>query len=348
MELLGLLAICIAVASSPPVSAGPVSPVGETRIAKWKDNRKAVFLLMFDDGWPSHWQVAVPELARRGMVGTFYIVPRKAEYRKFEKEWRKAVEQGMTIASHTATHDGFQGAEDAEMEVGEGTRYILDFVKGKNPRLISFGLPGVKDYNFGEGGSLQALLTKNHLIDRGEFKDHGAVYHLKTTAEMLALADKAIASGGLEYLVIHGVERIDPDWGFQDMWPLKQEIFLPLLDALKVRKDRGDLWITDHISAHQYETERQSAAVRVVGVEPGAIRLECFSSADPQFYDQPLTLRTAVPPSWQRCRIEQGTQQREATADGGVVQYEALPNGGVITLKPLPGAPIAAQSPPAR
>ncbi|WP_157447435.1 hypothetical protein [Chthoniobacter flavus] len=62
-------------------------------------------------------------------------------------------------------------------------------------------------------------------MDRGDFKGHGAVYHLKTTAEMIALADKAIATGGLEYLVIHGVERITPNWGYQDMWALKQDIF---------------------------------------------------------------------------------------------------------------------------
>ena len=319
----------------PPVHAAPAPAPGETHVAKWKGNKKAAFLLMFDDGWPSHWQVAVPELVKRGMVATFYVVPKKGEYVKFEKEWKKAVEQGMTLGNHTMTHDGFQGAEDAEMEVGGCTRYLLDFVPGKNPRLISFGLPGVKDYNFGEGNSLKALLTKYHLVDRGDFKGHGAVYHWKTTEEMIALADKAIAAGGLEYLVVHGVERITPDWGFQDLWPLKQDIFLPLLDMLKERMDRGDLWITDHVSAHQYETERQGAKVRVVATDPRGIRLECSSDADPQFYDLPLTLQTSVPPAWQQCCVAQGAQQIEVKAANGVVQFEALPNGGVITLQPI-------------
>ena len=220
------------------------------------------------------------------------------------------------------------------MEVGGCTSYLLDFVPGKNPRLISFGLPGVMDYKFGEGG-LKALLTKNHLVDRGDFKGHGAVYHWKTKEEMLALADKAIAAGGLEFLVVHGVERITPNWGFQDMWPLKQDIFLPLLDALKERMDRGDLWITDHISAHQYETERQSAKVRVVAADMRVIRLECTSEADPKFYDLPLTLQTAVPQTWQRCRVTQGAQQKDVKAANGVVQFEALPNGGVITLQAI-------------
>ena len=105
------------------------------------------------------------------------------------------------------------------MEVGGCTRYLLDFVPGKNPRLISFALPGVTDYNFGEGKSLKDYLTRYHLVDRGDFKGHGAVYHWKTTEEMIALADKAIAAGGMEFLVVHGVERITPNWGFQDMRP---------------------------------------------------------------------------------------------------------------------------------
>ena len=40
-------------------------PVGATRVARWQDDRTAAFLLMFDDGWPSHWQVAVPVLGGR-------------------------------------------------------------------------------------------------------------------------------------------------------------------------------------------------------------------------------------------------------------------------------------------
>ncbi len=334
-SIVSFLTLACLVQISPRAYGAPATPAGETHVAKWKGNKKAAFLLMFDDGWPSHWQVAVPELVKRGMVATFYIVPKKGEYSKFEKEWKKVVEQGMALGNHTMTHDGFQGPEDAETEVGGCTRYLLDFVPGKNPRLISFGLPGVKDYNFGEGNSLKALLTKYHLVDRGDFKGHGAVYHWKTTEEMLALADKAIAAGGLEFLVVHGVERITPNWGFQDMWPLKQDILLPLLDALKERMDRGDLWITDHISAHQYETERQTAKVRVVSADARVIRVECSSDADPQFYDQPLTLQTAVPPTWQRCRVGQGAQQKEVKTANGVVQFEALPNKGVITLQAM-------------
>jgi hypothetical protein len=52
---------------------------------------------------------------------------------------------------------------------------------------------------------------------------------------------------------------------------LKQDIFLPLLDALKERQDRGELWITDHISCHKYEKERDGGTVKVLTSMPEKI-----------------------------------------------------------------------------
>ncbi len=290
---------------------------------------------MFDDGWPSHWQVALPELKKRGMIGTFYIVPKKGEYTKFEKTWlTDMLAAGMVLANHTSTHNGFQGKADTEMEINDCTQYLLKNVPGKNPRLISFGLPGVKDYDYG-GLDFKALLAQNNLIDRPPFTGHGATYHIKTLEEYLALADKAIASGGMEYVVYHGLERIEPKWGYQDMWAVPQTVFLPFLDGLQERRDRGDLWITDHISWHQYKTERESAKVTVLENTATQIRLEFKSDADPQFYDLPLTLVTQVPPAWAKVRISQGEKQSEAVAQNGQLQFEAVPNGGIITLAPI-------------
>src|SRR5688572_10289204 len=199
-------------------SAETKPAVGETRIARWKDDSKGVFMLMFDDSWPSHWQVAVPELAKRGMIATFYVCPGKGEHQKFAEEWeQKLWKLGMVYGNHTMTHKGVKSLEDAEFEIGECARVIRKIVPGKQERLISYGQPGVgpDDWKI-TGDELSELSKKHHLISRPPFTGHGAVYHKKTLEEMLALADKVIQSAGLEYLVIHGVERITPNWGYQD------------------------------------------------------------------------------------------------------------------------------------
>src|SRR5690606_36114187 len=97
--------------------------VGDTRVATWKDDRTAAFLLMFDDGWPSHWQVAIPEMAKRGLIGTFYINPAKTEFIKFQAQWDKLMpETGMIYGNHTMTHHGVRDIEHARWEIGECAR----------------------------------------------------------------------------------------------------------------------------------------------------------------------------------------------------------------------------------
>ena len=151
---------------------------------------------------------------------------------------------------------------------------------------------------------------------------------------MLALADKTVTNGSMEYLVIHGVERIKPNWSYQDFWALKQAVFLPLLYGLKERRDCGALWVADHIAVHQYEREHAAATVQVQAATAQQISVTLRGQTDPQFYDQPLTLVTSVPAAWQKCRVTQGTNQFHCAAAGGSVKYPALPNGQTLTLAP--------------
>ncbi|HTN76075.1 MAG TPA: polysaccharide deacetylase family protein [Pirellulaceae bacterium] len=307
----------------------------QVRVARWKDDKAAAFLLMFDDSWPSHWQVVAPELVKRKMTATFYICPGKGEYQKFAKEWEETLwRQGLVYGDHTMTHKGVTDLANAEWEIGECAQYIRKTTQSKADRLVSYGQPGVgpKDWNI-TGEQLDELLKKHRLISRPTFVDHGAVYHLKTAKEMLALADKAIAGHGMEYVVFHGVERITPDWGYQDMWPLQQEIFLAVLDGLQERRDKGQLWITDHISMHQYETERDRAKVRVVESNGSRLRLELTSKADPRYYDAPLTLVARLPADWKMARVTQGEKQTMVASESGVIRFDALPGDQPITLE---------------
>ncbi|WP_425614379.1 polysaccharide deacetylase family protein [Anatilimnocola sp. NA78] len=335
----GMFAIALASLSAwghmSTVQAEEESKLGATRVARWKDDRTAAFLLMFDDSWPSHWQVAVPEMAKRGLIGTFYICPGKGEYEKFTQVWEEKVwKQGMVYGNHTMTHKGVKDYTTADYEIGECARIIRKISPGKADRLVSYAQPGVQasDWNLSAEG-LTELLKKHHLIDRPPFTDHGAVYHLKTAPDMLALADKAIANQGMEYVIIHGVERIKPDWGYQDFWPLKQEVFFQLLDGLQQRSDNGSLWITDHISQHQYEVERTSAAVKVLAASERLIRLELTTEADPRYYDLPLTLITQVPPTWKHAVVTQGDKSIEVAVERGKLRFDAVPGGGVIQVR---------------
>lgn len=320
-----------AVASTAAVAVS----AGATRIARWKDDRTAAFLLMFDDSYPSHWQVAAPELARRDMIATFYINPGKGEYQQSAARWENDLwRQGMVYANHTMTHQGFTDLEGAEREIGDCADIIRRIVPGPERRLLSFGKPGLPPGRWNiSAEEFAALLRRHDLIDRPTFDKHGAVYHLQTAEQMLALADRAIAAKGMEYLIVHGVERIGPNVKWQDFWALKQDVFLPLLDGLQQRQVQHRLWITDHISQHQYETERNSAELSVRSADDGALHIELTCRADPLLYRLPLTLLTQIPRDWQAARVTQDGRDLPVTVADGVIRYDAIPGGGTIVVR---------------
>ncbi len=220
--------------------------------AKWPGGKKAAFALMFDDSVPSHVQTVIPELQKRGMSGTFYVNPGKNEWQNFKTSWESEIPSipGMVYANHTLTHRGCQNFAEAEAEIAGCNAVIERVPPSETPRLRSFRRPGgpLERWNISED-ELQTLLTKYHLIERAPFAGHGAMDSFHTAEAMLGLVDRAIKTGTFEYLVFHGVGA---DW-----LRTPRETFISLLDGLEER--RRDVWITDHISAFEYETARKNA-----------------------------------------------------------------------------------------
>jgi hypothetical protein len=297
---------------------------GTTRVATWKDDKKASFLLMFDDSIPTDIHIVIPELQKRGMIGTFYVNPASGQWKAFPEDWEKKIPAtGMVYGDHTMTHKGYQDLQGAENEIGKCCDIILKLQSGRDPHLLSYGIPGgcplkITPEEYSE------LLVKYHLIERPPFSGHAATINLKDAASILNLADDAIAKGGVNYVVFHGVGG---DW---IVFPADE--FIKVLDGLAARKDQ--LWITDHISEHKYATERYTAKTEVTQASDQQIQLTLKCSADPALYDFPLTLVTRVPAAWQGCEVTQGKNKSTVVAQNGEVRYDALPGSDSISLTP--------------
>src|SRR5690606_1923741 len=96
-----LFASILATSLSPSLHAA----TGDSQVARWKDNRTACFLLMFDDSMPSAFQVAIPELVKRNMIATFYVNPGKYEWTSNAAQWETVIPQkGMVYGNHTWDH----------------------------------------------------------------------------------------------------------------------------------------------------------------------------------------------------------------------------------------------------
>src|SRR5208282_4951521 len=62
---------------------------------------KAAFSLTYDDGDPIHLDVAVPEMAKRNLRGTFFLIAGKLDR---VEDWKKILASGQEIGNHTVTH----------------------------------------------------------------------------------------------------------------------------------------------------------------------------------------------------------------------------------------------------
>lgn len=299
---------------------------GATRIAKWKDDKACAFILMFDDSITSHVKNVIPELTKRGFTGTFYVNPGAGHYLGSKQVWEKEIPAaGFELANHTLTHKGGKTAADIAHEISACNKAIHATTPNLPwPRLVSYGQPGgIPKENWPvTKEELKVLLTQNHLVDRPDFGARGAAITLKTGPQMLAHVDKAVTDGSMECIIFHGVGG---DWIASPM-----PVFLELLDGLVQRKDK--VWITNHILAHQYATERDASTVKIITKDATKISLSLTCAADAKFYDQLLTLVIAVPADWTNCSIDQGKRHVEATAKNGTVSYDALPGAELIVI----------------
>lgn len=299
---------------------------GATRIAKWKDDKACAFILMFDDSITSHVKNVIPELTKRGFTGTFYVNPGAGHYLGSKQVWEKEIPAaGFELANHTLTHKGGKTAADIAHEISACNEAIHATTPNLPwPRLVSYGQPGgIPKENWPvTKEELKVLLTQNHLVDRPDFGARGAAITLKTGPQMLAHVDKAVTDGSMECIIFHGVGG---DWIATPM-----PVFLELLDGLVQRKDK--VWITNHIPAHQYATERDASTVKIITKDATKISLSLTCAADAKFYDQPLTLVTTVPADWTTCSIDQGKRHIEASVKNGTVSYDALPGSELIVI----------------
>ncbi len=304
------------------------SPIGTTQIARWKNNKASAFCLMFDDSIPSDVANVVPELKKRDMVGTFYVNPGGFGWGKNRAAWEKELPRipQVVYANHTMTHKGAQSKEQLADELKKCNDVLYKIVPGRTPRLISYGRPGVKaeDWTVSDADEKQ-LLAQNHLIDRPPFGDHGAMIAMTTAEQMAKRVDDAIAARRMDFIVFHGVGG---DW---IVTPLP--VFARFMELLDSKRD--NLWLTDPISVHKYETERDAAKITLVSATPKQIQLRVQTKTDPTLYDAPLTLVCCVPDAWAACEITGANKQvTRATPQNGVLQFDAVPSEAVITLRP--------------
>lgn len=300
--------------------------MSDAEILRWKDGKKAVFMLEFDDSCVTHVKNAVPELKKRSMVGTFYVNPGTGHFKSQQNAWEKEIPAaGMEYGNHTFSHNGAPNIEEIDRDIALCNNEIDKCFPGRRtPRLISFGRPGGVPWNITPEENRQ-VLEKYNLVERPPFQ--GYPFHASTRDDVLKLVDNAIANGEMGHCDFHG---IGGDWLDTPI-----DIFIALLDKLDATKDQ--LWIADPVSYHKYLAEREGAELKIIHGDEKQIRLRLTCRTDSGLYDMPLTLYAKVPSIWKKCSVEQGKTRTDVKSEYGAIRCYVKPVTSEIMIKPAIG-----------
>lgn len=337
----------------------------------FKGGRRAAFSMQFDDSMETQAGFAIPEMNKRGLVGTFFINPGVDRHRKHKDVWEQVCPKfGHELANHTMHHRGVKDYEHAEYEISECSRYIWKLYPNKSKLLPCLGGGGTT-WNVTMEQALE-LMDKYSLFAAVEFD-------MAEAAALLESADLGALQRGRELLpaaprrtdicdergtgrpILYAQEALDEGkWvqvGFHGIggeWlSASREGFTELLDYLAA--NRHDIWVGTTGDVYRYCQERD--AVKSVAlleasdtgfklsIERDDAKVKTHGRPFVELYDEPLTVRVEVPDSWGRFTVTQGEESKDCEAtqvDGRrYAQFDVRPNRGaaVVSRTAEPPAP---------
>ncbi|MGA8620616.1 MAG: polysaccharide deacetylase family protein [Candidatus Sulfotelmatobacter sp.] len=263
------------------------------RVLPWNDH-PAALSLTFDDAKPVHLDVVVPELNKRHLHATFFVIVSKLTRLD---DWRRVQAQGHEIGNHSVTHEHPAALTRAseELEVEDAKRFLDSNFKS-NVAIFAYPYaelsPGlvfwVKRYDFAARSwgrdSDSPYITSDSEPDWFNLPSQPA-YTQYSAAVYTSWIDKAFAMHAWTTLQIHGVG--EPTTGFE---PIPTDTFLSLLDYLKAQESRG-LWVAPFGTVAAYmraQTILRAAKPQILNGE------ERFVWKVPDPFPSGVVLKTAI------------------------------------------------------
>ena len=215
------------------------------KVLPW-NNHPAAVSLTFDDARPIQLDVAAPELNKRHLRATFFVIVSKLTRLD---DWRKVQLEGHEIGNHSLSHQHPDVLDKAGEEIQvEDAKLFLD--SNFRSDVIIFAYPyseispgtayWVKRYDFAARGwrGTGDLLYVSSGSDPDWYNLPSQPAFTKYDLGIYqAWINKAISMHAWTTLQIHGIG--DPSTGFE---PIPNATFAALLDYLKAEQDQG-LWV---------------------------------------------------------------------------------------------------------
>jgi peptidoglycan/xylan/chitin deacetylase (PgdA/CDA1 family) len=263
------------------------------RVLPWNGHPAAVSLT-FDDARAVHLDVAIPELNKRHLNATFFLIVSKLTRLD---DWRRAQAQGHEIGNHSVTHQPVAALTrvSEELEVEDAKKFLDSNFKSNITIFaypyaeISPGLVGwVKRYDFAargwQGDSVSPYVTSDTEPDWYNLPSQTA-YTKYDAGVYRSWIAKAFAMHAWTTVQIHGIG--DPSTGFE---PIPTGTFIALLDDLKADQSRG-LWVAPFGTVAAYLRAQKIVEAAKPQLNKGEER---FAWKVPNPFPSGVMLKTAI------------------------------------------------------
>jgi peptidoglycan/xylan/chitin deacetylase (PgdA/CDA1 family) len=302
----------------------PQRPAPPFEIARYQGNRTAAISYTFDDGLKEHYTIVMPELAKRGIAATFWIIGKTPEgkpvkgiegiYSMTWGEIKTLAERGHEIGNHAYTHpylvmlppetiqeEVFKCDSAIEANIGIRPRtfcYPYNAINETVLRIAKAGRVGTRTAQIAIGGnstpeSLDAWVTK--LI---ETRDWGV---------------------GMTHGITQGYDSFpDPN------------VLWNHLDRVKAQDDV--VWVAPFADVAAYTAERDNIGLQVSKTGDGYV-VTPMMSLDKSLFTQPLTMIVDAKLFPTQPRATQDGKSLTVTARNGKWLFDFAPGGGAIRLQ---------------
>ena len=259
-------------------------------------------------------------------------------------QWRQVAEQGHEIGSHSVYHPDLTTLSEADLrwELSESQITINQNIPSQS--CVSFAYPSAECNDL-----VRAVTSEYYIAARAAWASEGGEFnYYEDGPSWQAVNFYNVGSQSIPE-VNPSISDIDYNLNFAiqtHTWHcmhfsqiLDTDFFAAVLDDLLSR----NLWIDTFGSIVRYMRERMSSTLTVLSEGGTEIKLDLAHSLDSSIYNQPLTVRSTIPPSWHKVNVQQGDVSIpvDSTIEGleTVIYYNAVPNNGTITLTLSEGDP---------
>ena len=242
------------------------------QVIKWPGGKKAAIVLTYDDGLSSQLDVAIPQLTKAKLTGTFFLTGGVTEDDMLR--WRDAAKNGQELANHTLYHPCSKNMyENSPQYYAENydvnstlkeismMNKILFGIDGKRSRVYAYpcseSLAGGVDYTPAlkasglvkycrVGGDINSIVTDFQALDLYKVQSWGVI-EKPDGKGLIRFVDAALEKGGMGVFMFHGVGG--------DYLDISAPAHQELLQYLS--KHRNEIWVATFQEVMDYVAARQ-------------------------------------------------------------------------------------------